>query len=99
MIEEGSLVKLVGMEHDFSTNSCKPWLNGLVGNVIKYRKSVNVHDGHITESCNIVLLVPISDSKNNQISWLFAINVKNLEEIERVPIKRIPIISGNGGKQ
>ena len=88
MIEKGSLVKLVNMEHEYNTGFNKSWQNGMVGTVTKYIKTTNISNGKTSELCNIKLLIPYLSNKGNPVKWLNSIDVRNLEEIERIPIYR-----------
>lgn len=87
MIGKGSLVKLVHMEQEYGTGFNKAWLNDLVGTVLRYSKVVNVNDGRVSEICTVKPIVPVLSVKGNPVGWLTGINVKNLEEIDRTPVK------------
>jgi hypothetical protein len=88
MLQEGSLVKLVGMEYDYtSPYSNHKIYNGSVGTVIHYNKVTNINYGYVTEICMVDLIVPVLSLQGNPIRWVVC-DGRNLVEIERVPIKQ-----------
>lgn len=86
MLQEGLLVKLVGMEYDYTLpHSNHTIYNNSVGKIIKYNKVTNLHSGFVTEICMVDLIVPVLSVQGNPIKWVCC-DGRNLEELVRVPI-------------
>lgn len=92
-MEKGSLVKLVGMDYEYSTGFDKSWMEGAVGTIVRYDEVTNVNYGNKSVLCIVNLLVPFLSVTGEKIEWV-TVNGRNLKEIHREAIVREAIKGG-----